>query len=162
MTGLVIGLAISVIPLIAIVLIAITASHRRRVKYQQLSQDGAYNLRYCSAKRFMGWLKFFPWEGVGVLRLHGQELVFDACSNRGATFTVRAPVERLQFHGRRDWLRNGFLPWLLLKSDSGDYYLCVETGPLIFGAGGMTRDLLATIRTQAELGEDGKASPATS
>jgi hypothetical protein len=110
----------------------------------------------------MEWFKFFPWEGVGVLRVQGQLLVFDAIPNRGGAFTVRAPVERLSFHGRRNWFRNGFLPWLLLKSDSGDFYLCVETGPLILGAGGMTRDLFASITRQAELGEGGKASPATS
>jgi hypothetical protein len=160
--GLVIGFAICVVAVIALVFIAIIASQRRGAKYRQISTEGAYNLRYCSAKRFMGWLKFFPWEGVGVLRLQDQLLVFDAIPNSGGTFTVRAPVERLLFHGRRNWFRNGLLPWLLLKSDSGDYYLCVETGPTILGAGRMTRDLLATIRKQAELGEGGKASPATS
>jgi len=158
--GVVIGLAIAVIPLIAIVLLAITASRRRGVKYRELSKDGTYYLRYSSAKRFMGWLKFFPWEGVGVLRLQGQLLVFEAIPNSGEAFTVRAPVERLLYHGRRNWFRNGLLPWLLLKSDSGDYYLCVETGPLIFGAGRMTRDLPASIRKQSESGAEGKGAPA--
>ncbi len=158
--GILIGLAFAAIPVVAIALIAITASHRRGEKYRQLSTGGTFHLRYCTAKRFMRWLKFFPWEGVGVLRLHGRELVFEASSNRGEAFTLRAPVERLLYHGRRNWFRNGFLPWLLLKSDAGDYYLCVETGPLILGADAMTRDLLDSLQKQSEPGADGEARPA--
>jgi len=159
LAGLAIGLAIPAIGLITIVLLATTASHRRGGMYRRLSPGGAHPLRYCTAKRFMGWWKFFPWEGVGVLRLQGRELVFEACSNRGAAFTLRAPVEMLRYHGRRNWFRNGFLPWLLLTSDAGDYYLCVETGPFIFGADAMTRDLLASISKQAAPCADDKAPP---
>jgi hypothetical protein len=145
-----IGAAMGMLVAVPIIVAAIIAWHKRREKYQQFLTKDGYNLRYCSTIRFQRWWKFFPWEGVGMLSFRGQDLIFEARSNKGNSFTVRTPVHGLHFHGRRNWFRNGLLPWLLLKSDSGDYYLCVETGPFIFGAGRRTRDLLATIKTQGE------------
>lgn len=86
------------------------------------------------------------------LRVESQRLVFEGRSNCGETFAIEAPIGQLEFHGRRNWFRNGLLPWLRLPSDSGDYFLCVETGPLIFGAGGKTRKLLSVLKQQAEQG----------
>jgi hypothetical protein len=149
----ILGAAIGMLVAVPIIAAAIIAWRKRCEKYQQfLTEDGynGYNLRYCTRSRFQRWWKFFPWEGVGMLSFRGQDLVFDARSNNGDSFTVRTSVHGLLFHGRRNWFRNGLLPWLLLKSDSGDYYLCVETGPFIFGAGKRTRDLLASIKTRAE------------
>lgn len=81
-----------------------------------------------------------------------RDLIFQAHPNEGKQFTLRVPIENLQLHGRRNWFKNGLLPWLLLRTDPSDYYLCVETGPLIFGAGKKTRALLAAIDEQAEQG----------
>ena len=147
--GLAIGLPVGLIVAVPIIVVAVIASRKRGEKYRHLLPGDGFNLRYCSTPRFQRWWKFFPWEGVGVLRYDRQELVFDASSNRGDIFTVRASFEKLLYYGRRNWFRNGLLPWLLLKTDTGDYYLCVETGPFIFGAGRRTRELLNSLKRNA-------------
>ena len=133
-----------------ILLIAAIAWSRRRKKYDLLSSAKGYHLRYCSESRFRSWWKFFPWEGVGKLVVDQNNLVFEGLPNDGESFIVHVPIEQLELYGRQSWFRNGFLPWLLLKNKPSDYYLCVETGPWIFGAGAKTRELLKSINQQAE------------
>jgi hypothetical protein len=148
--GIAIGIPIGLLVAAPIIAIAVVASRGRLEKYRNFLPGSGYTLRYCSTSRFQRWWKFFPWEGIGVLRYDRQELVFEARSNKGESFTVRAPFTKLFYHGRCNWFRNGLLPWLLMKTDAGDYYLCVETGPFIFGAGRRTCELLSALRRDAE------------
>jgi len=136
-------------------LIAAVAWWSRRRRYRGLSSTKGFHMRYCSRNRFERWWKFFPWEGIGILKFEGQDLVFEGHPNHGELFRVEVPMNRIELHGRRNWIRNGLLPWLLLRSEPNDYYLCVETGPFIFGAGKKTRELLELIKQQAEQGGAG-------
>lgn len=133
-----------------VLIIAIVAWRSRRIRYRQFASSGGTALRYCSESRFKRWWKFFPWEGIGFLRVKGDRLVFEGHPNSGETFKVESSIEQLEFYGRRNWLRNGFLPWLCLKGGSQDYYLCVETGPLIFGAGSKTQRLVNSLKQEAQ------------
>ena len=142
-----------------ILIIATVAWWRRRNRYRQFESSGGTALRYCSDRRFKRWWKFFPWEGIGFLRIEAGRLLFEGHPNFGETFKVESSVEQLEFYGRRNWFRNGSLPWLRLKGGSQDYYLCVETGPLIFGAGSKTQWLFNSLRQEAQ--QDGSGQPAT-
>lgn len=148
---LILAVVMSVLLTLPIIIAASKASRKRSETYREIPAQDGFNLRYCSARRFFRWLKIFPWEGVGVLQLQGQDLVFEARPNRGNPVTVRSRVENLTYHGRRNWFRNGLLPWMLLKSDGGDFYLCVETGPSISGAGKKTHEMLATIKARSPI-----------
>jgi hypothetical protein len=144
----IVGGAIGGLP---ILLIAFLAWRGRRNMYRTLSSTQGYKLRYCSESRFNKWWKFFPWEGIGILSVSDQALVFEGLPNQGDAFRAEAKINQLELHGRRHWLKNGLLPWLFLKSEPNSYYLCVETGPLIFGADRKTRDLFSAIKFQAEV-----------
>ena len=133
-----------------ILIIATIAWRSRRSRYGQLASSGGTALRYCSDRRFKRWWKFFPWEGIGFLRVYADGLVFEGHPNSGEAFKVVSSIEQLEFYGRRNWFRNGLLPWLRFKGGSQDYYLCVETGPLIFGAGSKTQRLLDSLKQQAQ------------
>lgn len=145
--SLIIGAVLGAAP---VLIIATVAWCGRRNKYKQLPSAHGFQLRYCSSSRFQRFWKFFPWEGIGHLEVDQQDLVFHAQPNKGPQFTLRVPIENLQLHGRRNWFKNSFLPWLLLKNEPNDYYLCVETGPLIFGAGRKSRNILASITQEAD------------
>jgi len=131
-------------------LIGVFAWWGRRSRYRGLSLIKGYPVRYCTESRFRSWWKFFPWEGIGVLKATEQGLVFEAQPNKGCAFTINAPIDRLEFHGRGGWFKNGSLPWLSLKSEAGLHYLCVETGSLLIGADRKTKDLLDSIKKEAE------------
>lgn len=133
-----------------ILILAIIAWWGRRRKYQRLPSAEGFHVRYCSGSRFQRFWKFFPWEGIGHLKLDERDLLFQAHPNRGEPFTIQVPRENLQLHGRRNWFKNGLLPWLLLRAEPNDYYLCVETGPLIFGADEKTHTLLAAMEEQGD------------
>ena len=88
---------------------------------------------------------------AGVLDFdEGGSLIFEAQSNRGGSFIARFSLQDFHYIGRRYWLRNGLLPWFHFTSDAGKFYVCVETGPFIFGSEERTLELQASISKRSE------------
>jgi hypothetical protein len=152
----------SLLPVIVVGAIA-TAAYlgwkRRLAKYSHVVSGNGYRLRFCSEARFKKWLKFFPWQGVAVMDLQDGVATVKAYPDKGEPFVFSAPASEIYYVGYTQWLRNGLLPWILIRTLEGSYFLCVETGVTIFGAKEETRRIVDKITQEAQQAAAGQ--PAT-
>ena len=94
-----------------------------------------FPVRYASQPRFDSFLKFFPWDGAGILLVIPGSVLFIGEMLSGAPVTLQlAPGNsRINWLGKCPW-PNGMVSWLRFDTADQKHYFSSETGVMIFGS----------------------------
>lgn len=116
-----------------------------------VSDDGAQILpvKYASEKKFNAFIKLFPWEASGVLRITDRQIMF-----QGATESGSRPINILfdPSHARTKWigikLINGATSWFELEQAGSKHYFTAETGVTVFGTQSGTDQIMQAVNAR--------------
>ena len=91
--------------------------------------------RYASQTKFDSLLKFFPWDGAGIVIVVPGSVLFLGETMSGTPLTLQfAPGNsRINWLGKCPW-PNGMVSWLRFDTADQKHYLSSETGVMIFGS----------------------------
>ena len=94
-----------------------------------------FPVRYASQSKFDSFLKFFPWNGAGIIIVMPGSVLFLGETMSGAPITLQfAPGNsRINWLGKCPW-PNGMISWLRFDTADQNHYFSSETGVLIFGS----------------------------
>jgi hypothetical protein len=117
-----------------------------RNRQQLIGAHRWFPVRYACERRFKSLVKFFPWEGAGILVVPPGSAIF-----LGETFGA-TPVE-LQFapgNSTLNWLGkapwpNGAVSWFFFATTTEKHYFTSETGFFVFGSHKSTREIYEEI-----------------
>lgn len=144
--GVLLGGLIGLAPGVLVLFLAFISWRKRLARYRSLDDLEGFRVRYCSGRRFGSWMKFFPWEGVGVLSVLGGKVHFTGIPNKGGgRFQIVVDGWDVGDYGKRSWLSNGLLHWIQLRHAAGDIFVCSETGPTVFGSTKKNQAILRAI-----------------
>ncbi|HKO35576.1 MAG TPA: hypothetical protein VJV21_03795 [Pyrinomonadaceae bacterium] len=145
---------VAIILIIAFILLAVTPviaiwiyifyQNSKRKKIVQRMLAGRADLigtkrwfpaRYASQQKFDSLLKFFPWNGAGVIIVVPGSVMFLGETLSGTPLTLQfAPGNsRINWLGKCPW-PNGMLSWLRFDTADQKHYFSSETGLFIFGS----------------------------
>jgi hypothetical protein len=98
--------------------------------------------RYASQPKFDSLLKFFPWDGAGVIIVVPGGVVFLGETLSGTPITLQfAPGNsRVNWLGKCPW-PNGLVSWLRFDTADQKHYFSSETGIFIFGSHQTTKTI---------------------
>lgn len=116
-----------------------------------VSDDGAQILpvKYASEKKFNAFIKLFPWEASGVLRITDQQIMF-----QGATESGSRPINIMfdPLHASTKWigikLINGATSWFELEQAGSRHYFTAETGVTVFGTQSGTDQIMQAVNAR--------------
>ena len=133
-------------------LFAIIGSWRRKAVYARHETrgpgaPGAFRVRYASTARFRKWLKMFPWEGCGILRVSEDKASFSGEFGSGHAVQLAFGREEstVEFAGV-DFLHNGLPSWIRIRTGGEEHYFTPETGISVFGGKPKAHDLHEHLR----------------
>ena len=91
--------------------------------------------RYASQQKFDSLLKFFPWDGAGIVIVVPGSVLFLGETFAGAPLTLQfAPGNsRINWLGKCPW-PNGMISWFRFDTSDQKHYFSSETGVMIFGS----------------------------
>jgi hypothetical protein len=91
--------------------------------------------RYASQSKFDSLLKFFPWNGAGVVVIVPGSVLFLGETMSGTPLTLQFSPgnSRINWLGKCPW-PNGMLSWLRFDTADQKHYFSSETGIFIFGS----------------------------
>jgi hypothetical protein len=92
-------------------------------------------VRYSSEAKFKSFLKFFPWNGAGVLFCRRGQIVFvgKTISGKPLQLEFNPTNSRPNWKGM-DILLNGAVTWFDFDTADGKHYFTSETGFFVFGS----------------------------
>ncbi len=111
---------------------------RRRIlatRADMIADNRWFPARYASQRKFESFLKFFPFDGAGVVVVFPGSVLFLGEMFSGAPITLQfAPSNsRLGWLGKCPW-PNGMVSWLQFTTADQKHYFSSETGVMIFGS----------------------------
>jgi hypothetical protein len=137
-----------VTPVIAIwVYVFYQNSKRKRIRERILATRSDvignkrwFPARYASQNRFDSLLKFFPWDGAGVVIVVPGSVLFlgETLSGTPVTLQFAPGNSRLNWLGKCPW-PNGVVSWVRFDTADEKHYFSSETGVMIFGSHTTTR-----------------------
>lgn len=91
--------------------------------------------RYASQQKFDSLLKFFPWDGAGIVVIVPGSVLFLGETMSGTPLTLQFSPgnSRINWRGKCPW-PNGMLSWLRFDTADQKHYFSSETGVMIFGS----------------------------
>jgi hypothetical protein len=104
-------------------------------------------VRYSSEKKFKSIIKFFPWNGAGVLFCQKGSILFvgKTIFGKPLQFEFNPTNCRPNWKGM-DFLKNGVVTWMDFDTASGKHYFTSETGFLVFGSESSTRKIAEDVQ----------------
>ncbi|GAB4187294.1 MAG: hypothetical protein Tsb002_12490 [Wenzhouxiangellaceae bacterium] len=148
---------LNIIALLGVLLVVWLAWHRHRQRRdlqqalverytRRLPQAQVYAVRAAGEQRFRRWLKFFPWNAVGVMVIDGDELLLELVDAGGRSRRQRWPRADLKHRwlGRQLW-PNGALVWFRLQTAGQVYYLTSETGLSVIDSERSTKQIYSAL-----------------
>jgi hypothetical protein len=102
---------------------------------QLASTSHHHFVRYSSEAKFKSFLKFFPWNGAGVLFCRPGQIVFvgKTISGKPLQLEFNPTNSRPNWKGM-DFLLNGAVTWFDFDTANGKHYFTSETGFFVFGS----------------------------
>ena len=96
--------------------------------------------RYASQSKFDSLLKFFPWDGAGIVVIVPGSVLFlgETLSGTPLTLQFSPGNSRLNWLGKCPW-PNGLVSWLRFDTADQKHYFSSETGIFIFGSHDSTK-----------------------
>lgn len=141
-------IALVLCPVIAIwIYVFYQNSKRKRIRERILAARSDlignkrwFPARYASQQRFDALLKFFPWDGAGVIIVAPGSALFFGETLSGVPVTLQfAPGNaRINWLGKCPW-PNGMVSWIRFDTAAEKHYFSSETGVMIFGSHGTTK-----------------------
>ena len=132
-----------VIPVIAMWIYIFYQNSKRKKIVQRILAGRAdvignkrwFPVRYASQQKFDSLLKFFPWDGAGIVIVVPGSVLFLGEAFGGAPLTLQfAPGNsRINWLGKCPW-PNGMVSWFRFDTADQKHYFSSETGLLIFGS----------------------------
>lgn len=130
---------------------ATQARRRRKLQHRLLAQTGGaadarnFPVKYASEAFYKSWMKVFPWEAAGVLRLTDEGLLFEGQTNRGVALSKAFPAAGTSaaWVGRK--AANGATAWLSVAHGGDTHYFTIETGTTLRNTETGTRRMLQAI-----------------
>lgn len=91
--------------------------------------------RYASQSKFDSLLKFFPWNGAGIVVIVPGSVLFLGETMSGTPLTLQFSPgnSRINWLGKCPW-PNGLVSWLSFDTADQKHYFSSETGIFIFGS----------------------------
>lgn len=91
--------------------------------------------RYASQPKFDSLLKFFPWDGAGIVIIVPGSVLFlgETLSGTPLTLQFSPGNSRINWLGKCPW-PNGLVSWLSFDTADQKHYFSSETGVMIFGS----------------------------
>src|SRR5262245_31613859 len=142
--------AIILTPVIALwVYIILQNGKRKRIRARILASRADiignkrwFPVRYASQERFDLWFKILPWEGAGVFVVVPGSVLYLGEMIGGAPITLQfAPGNsRINWLGKCPW-PNGAVSWFRFDTADQKHYFSSETGIMIFGSHGSTKEI---------------------
>ena len=153
------GTIVAIILIVALILLAVTPviamwiyvfyqnSRRKKLRERILASRtdliGSkrwFPVRYASQEKFDTFLKFFPWDGAGVMIVVPGSVLFLGETMSGSPLTLQfAPGNsRINWLGKCPW-PNGMLSWLRFDTADQKHYFSSETGVMVFGSHQITK-----------------------
>jgi hypothetical protein len=104
-------------------------------------------VRYSSEKKFKSFIKFFPWNGAGVLFCQQGRTIFigKTISGKPLQMEFNPTNSRPNWQGI-DFLKNGVLTWMDFDTATGKHYFTSETGFFVFGSENSTRKIAQDVQ----------------
>ena len=96
--------------------------------------------RYSSQSKFDSLLKFFPWNGAGIVVIVPGSVLFlgETLSGTPLTLQFSPGNSRINWLGKCPW-PNGLVSWLRFDTADQKHYFSSETGIFIFGSHDTTK-----------------------
>ncbi len=122
---------------------------RRSIQKSMLTANNAlattsrhHFVRYSSEKKFKSFIKFFPWNGAGVLFCQKGRTIFigKTISGKPLQMEFNPTNSRPNWQGM-DILKNGVVTWMDFDTANGKHYFTSETGFFVFGSESSTRKI---------------------
>ena len=148
------GAIVAIIVIVALILLVVTPviaiwiyifyqnSKRKKIKERILAarpdligNKRWFPARYASQPKFDSFLKFFPWDGAGIIIVVPGSVLFLGETMSGTPLSLQfAPGNsRLNWLGKCPW-PNGLVSWLRFDTADQKHYFSSETGIFIFGS----------------------------
>ena len=137
------------VPVIAFIVFVFFLRSRRKqtvnriltTQSQLVADRRWYPVRYASEPRFKSWIKFFPWEGAGILVMApGSVLFFGEVSTRPVTLQFAPANSTVNWLGKAPW-PNGAVSWFHFTMPEQKHYFSSETGVFVFGSHNGTKEI---------------------
>ncbi len=109
----------------------------------QLAANSQHHfVRYSSEAKFKSFIKFFPWNGAGVLFCQKGRAIFigKTISGKPLQMEFNPTNSRPNWQGM-DILKNGVVTWMDFDTANGKHYFTSETGFFVFGSESSTRKI---------------------
>jgi len=159
------GFFITVFILLIVYLAYVGAQTRKRKKIQSMlmaapTTDGTrqFPIRWAGSKGFNSWLKVFPWEGSGVLRLTPAGVELDGATNGGKPLAVRISTDA-EAHWVGRAFKNGATAWFKVVDGGEEHYFTSETGNTIANTGRDTQAIFEAVKAHLLAQNLGKPAP---
>jgi hypothetical protein len=143
-------IAVALSPIVIIYAYAFYQNSRRKKIFARLlatrsdliGSNRSFPVRYASQKRFDAMFKVFPWEGAGIIVIAPTSILFLGETWSGTPLTLQfAPSNsRINWLGKCPW-PNGAVSWIRFDTAHEKHYFSSETGVLIFGSHGGTKEI---------------------
>lgn len=104
-----------------------------------------FAVKYAGERKFKSFLKVFPWEASGVLRLAENEISFQGARTNSQPITIAfaLPQTRASYIGIK--LINGATAWFMLEENGSKHYFTAETGVTVFGTQKGSKEILEVV-----------------
>lgn len=106
------------------------------------AEQPIYPVKYAAGKNFHSWLKIFPWEASGVLRLTDDAVVFQGAKNNGQPLEFAFVPQTTSSKWIGVNLINGVTSWFMLEQNGERHYFTAETGTTVFGSKHGSQEIL--------------------
>ena len=136
-------IAMVVLPFLVIWIYILYQNSKRKKIVQRILASRAdvignkrwFPARYASQQKFDSLLKFFPWNGAGIIIVVPGSVLFLGETLSGTPITLQfAPGNsRVNWLGKCPW-PNGLVSWLRFDTADQKHYFTSETGIFIFGS----------------------------
>lgn len=102
-----------------------------KLHQNELQHGQWFSIRYADAKRFRRWIKFFPWERVGILHIANGTI--NVYLDDDSIVSMPAGESSARWIGQNYW-PNGALNWFGLQHKDQTYFFTADTGMTIINS----------------------------
>ena len=133
-----------------LVYVFVQSRKRQRIQKELIAaapqSDGQnFPVKYASEKMFKSFIKVFPWEASGVLRLIDNGILFQGAKTNGQPIELTFDPKRTGASYIGIKIINGATAWFMLEQEGSRHYFTAETGVTVFGTQRGSKEILEAV-----------------